>query len=472
MNMLSRRSAPLKQDPSRMFTRSKRSASLLGEWYENKELAKDMGCTSCRENTKTKDTECKGCQSTCTCPDCQYVENEVFATKQAVYPLHTPKTLSETMKLLPFLSTASNPMNGPYCSMRAVSHLLKRLNKDPVLAHLQVCTVKDGDGLNTSVTLGFAKTLARHRLFIKYAIVLNMGTGNPKFQVYERVKSGGVRVTTEVKSKGVATQPTISPSSIDFEGFVPIKEEGPRKTQQIFEVNNQGWFDDCMVKLSTKLSTLSPMELDAIPVFAVVTGTVRQHYFKMKENRLDMDRQMHEMLSNMTGNRALNMKETSFFISQADEGKYEFAALEEVVQSVNPNTMLILGLGIGRGSTQLPYRSSVDQGVRVCGIAKGMGGKDPNNPLYVCGEEEGKTLENDTEYSKTMLYDILDNWKGPSGTHGLPALDDIRRQIVTCLAHGKIPVMGLKSGALIYYETLDEDQKKGNHKEVDSSTGY
>jgi hypothetical protein len=359
MNMFRRRPyAPMPTPYPDPFMRSQRSASLLGEWYENKKMAKDMNCTSCRENTKTKDTECTGCQSTCTCADCQYVENEVFATKQAVYPLHTPKTLSETMKLLPFMSVASNPMNGPYCSMRAVSHLLKRLNKDPVLAQLQVCTVKDGDGLNTSVTLGFAKALARHRLFDTYVIVLNMGTGYPKFQVYELVQSRGVRVFTEVKSKGG----TISPSSIEFEGFVPIKEEGPRKTQQSFERNNQEWFDDCMVKLSTKL----PMEkLNAIPVFAVVTGTVRKHYFDRKENRLDMDRQMHEMLAKMTGNRAQNMKETSFFISQADEGTYEFAALEEVVQSVDPNTVLLLGLGIGRGSTQLPYRSSVDQSVRV-----------------------------------------------------------------------------------------------------------
>ena len=289
----------------------------------------------------------------CTCPDCQYMQNALYTPNQAMYPLHTPKSLGETMRLLPFMSNPKNPMNGPYCSMRAVGHLLARFDKDPVLTHLQVCTVKEGNGLNTSVTLGFAKALAVHDLFEKHVIVLNMGTGAPKFQVYERVRTGGVRVTTEVKSKGGAQ---ISPSSVAFEGFVPIKEEDKQPTQMDFVNGNKQWFDGCMDKLSMKL--IKPLsELWSIPVFAVVTGTVRAHYWKGKENRPAMDIQMCEMLRLMTSDRVQHMNGTSFFIPQSDEGKYEFSALEEVVQSVDQNVVLILGLGIGKGSTQLSYRS-------------------------------------------------------------------------------------------------------------------
>ena len=92
-----------------------------------------------------------------------------------------------------------------------------------------------------------------------------------------------------------------------------------------------------------------------------------------------------------------------------------------------------------------------------------MGGDDKDNPLYSCNEEDDKIPEQNT---RTILYHALDNWTGPGGTHGIHALDDIRRQCVSCLAHGKIPVFGLKSGALIYYETLDEDQKKGYNKDL------
>ena len=403
------------------------------QWVQvDDKMSTYFGCKNCKQNTKTYDLQCENCADpnpVCRCADCVYMYTQAG-------PFVHPRTLSKELEDIKYTEN-DDKLKPPYCSMKAVGHLLKAFANDPVLSLLQVSTIKDTKTLNTSVTFGYAKAIFENDTKSNKVVILNMGTGTPKFQVYKRNPTGGLTVFLEDKGY----DELISPSA------VPFPETGEKRME--FVNSNLLWFNKCMSDLKEKLDLGESIE--SIPVYAVVTGTVRAQYYNAKDDndkQRQMDDQIEDMLMQMTTRRVKKRGNTSFFLHQENEGKYEFDAVGIVVTAAHDRARVILGVGIGKGSTQMPYVSSVDQKVRVCTINMGMGnGKMANgqNPLKYCWDT---TSEKESEH---ILYDALKEWKGPNGKHGLSLILDIKRQIHKCLKDGLIPVVGLKSGALIYY---------------------
>jgi hypothetical protein len=275
--------------------------------------------------------------------------------------------------------------------------------------------------INTSVTFGAAVAFLDRRRTDRYVLVLNCGTGTTKFQLYSRNEAGHVRPLYEYKPTDLAGHPQTSLSAIQTGVHHP--STGASLTKEAFISTATQW-------LSEFLAFLRLQDIREVVVAALITGPIRTTWEQaedMERSRLEVA--VSDILHTISPQINTITDTGTFFMTQVEEGTFEYKALETVVSSKTDtsSTHLVLGIGIGRGSTQLPYRTR-EGGICVATLAtQGM----QNHGL-----------------SRYLLVKATAEWIGPTG-HVL--MEDLILNVRNTVAKGHIPVIGLKSGALIAY---------------------
>jgi hypothetical protein len=182
--------------------------------------------------------------------------------------------------------------------------------------------------------------------------------------------------------------------------------------------------------LSEFLLFLRTQGLHDITVAALVTGSIRAAWERSgPKNRSLLETTVSDVLHAVCPKIVTATGTESFFLTQTAEGTFEYDALTTVVntESGSMPARLLLGIGIGRGSTQLPYRT-LEGGVCVATlVTQGM-----QNP----------------DLSVDMLQKGVTEWRGPTGRL---LLEDFTTNVRHTIDTGDIPVIALKSGALIAY---------------------
>jgi len=357
---------------------------------------------------------------------------------------------------------------GPYRALCATQDFLERLRTSSALtpaecATIRVCTIKDVATpflkttleqvqtvkINTSVTFGAAVTFLESHPSHTHVLIMNCGTGTVKFQVYGRDHSMIVRPVYEFKPSETQTGPLTSLSGLQVGAYQPTKQH--LLSSKVFIATTTLW-------LTEFVSFLHTQGIDNIAITALVTGSIRafweqsgpiaQHF---------LDRTISITLQAVCPQILPASGTASFFLTQSTEGLYEFEALTAMVsaESAQEPMCLLLGIGIGRGSTQLPFRTCEDQ-VSVATLpTQGM-----QNP----------------DLATDMLWTGVSEWKASNGCSLMEEFTSMVRRVIT---QGKIPVIALKSGALIAFtdmkrratglrqlsqQIFDETLPKGGHQ--------
>jgi hypothetical protein len=324
-------------------------------------------------------------------------------------------TYSDEEKLLP-------KTQGLYLALRTTRDFIHFLRTCPLLTEwersmIRVCTVKDRSAklsikgmqkmtINTSVTFGAAvEFLGIHHTY-DHVMILNCGSGTIKFQLYGR-EQGAVRPLYEYKPDDPDGHAKTSLSSIQ------IGEFQPRETMMASEfiVRVKKW-------LAVFVAFLANNDIQNVPIAALVTGSIRAFWQKH-----DASNGLEEGVSAMlyaVCPTIVAASGISFFIEQKTEGLLEYSALATVVEteSCPRAAKLLLGVCIGRGSTQIPFVTK-ESTVCVASVSRGMQNQD-------------------------MAIDMV-------RTCATDAMNDFACNVRLALDNGQIPVVALKSGALLAY---------------------
>jgi len=238
---------------------------------------------------------------------------------------------------------------------------------------------------NTSVSMGLA--VARNppvRCMVKFVIIfgcLNCGTGDVKQQYYLVDQSGVKRVFLEYKPKG----------GVNVQGADKLTDTARAELQQKLA----GELNDGRKLVADKLAKEGyPEEFirftSETPLAVFVTGTLRNERDEATpERRAELDASMDKVFSfndvvfvNAPRPRVERWSEApTYFMPQDVEGTLEFKALEamhanlEEAKEIPAGSSVVLGLGIGRGTSQVPIRTAEGK-IDVFGFPYGMNDAD------------------------------------------------------------------------------------------------
>jgi hypothetical protein len=205
---------------------------------------------------------------------------------------------------------------------------------------------------NTSVSMGAAKSKFDASPRTENIGFLNCGTGGIKYQLYS--STGCLHLKGEFKPKDGA-----SPNALEVGKFKPKKPINFELTRELFakELADAPW----------------ARELN-VPVYAFVTGTVREHW----ENAgADEKQLMESKMKELFAPRGILPLGSSYFMSQDDEGTFELLGSQRMYANLveagllNPGTMVVGSLGIGKGSCQWMIQE-VDGTISLVGHKAGM----------------------------------------------------------------------------------------------------
>ena len=260
---------------------------------------------------------------------------------------------------------------------------------------LHISNIKDTPSTNTSVTSGIAQELLQPSSSI---VILNCGTRDTRAQAYKKDGTGVVRVLGEDK------KPRGSFSSLVIGDVYQPKDEITGITvAQLRELVKKG--------LPEFVKDHKPSQ----GVVAVITGTVRNAWESAsKEDKKIFEATVADVL------KPLGVKPfgKSFFLSQTQEGQFEYNATCNLISGVEPNSQVLMSFGIGMGSAQLATKNT------TIPFSFGM-----QHPERILGDSEGCLQQ-------TIKEQLL-------GNEGL--LQDLLAKVLDC----DKPILALKSGCLI-----------------------
>jgi hypothetical protein len=240
--------------------------------------------------------------------------------------------------------------------------------------------------------------------------------------VYERSDTGRVRPLYEFKPTDLDVETPTSLSSLPIGTFRRSPPTKQLSSMEFVSMTNQ-W-------LLQFLQFLRDRGICNVAVAALVTGTIRTAWEMSRgSDRQSLDSVVSSILHEVCHSIVPATGSSSFFLSQASEGLFEHDALQAVVdaESGSVPARLLLGIGIGRGSTQIPYRTQEQQVCVATLPDQGM-----QNP----------------ELASDMLRTGVAAWRGPSGRS---LLEDFAANVRRTIDNREVPVVALKSGALLAY---------------------
>lgn len=296
------------------------------------------------------------------------------------------------------------------------------------LEQIEISFRKDTTTHNTSVTAGIAARLLKCEGEMVW--ILNCGTGDVKYQLYS-FKNGTPNVVKEVKSPGKGMSVSGLTSLIESAGYDPLMQDGDEKPSPIT--------DEALIL--GLCQDLQPLVANfPAPVYAVITGTIRQHRANLLlvENSpipRVMDNELERVFQRVCDTTGIQVKPwngESYFISQTGEGECEFIACKNLVSSVKPNSRVIGFQGIGKGSSQFGLLLTNRDGTsehRIFGFPYGM-----NKYTQLSGL--GNFIE--CIFNDPMI------------------LEKFFLTLITLATKGETPVFALKSGCLIAVDKSPE----------------
>lgn len=230
---------------------------------------------------------------------------------------------------------------------------------------------KDTKTHNTSVTAGVSASLLQKEGDMCW--ILNCGTGDVKYQLYV-LKNGEPNVVMELK--GTREGFSVSGLAVETAGYNPLNQQGDEKPPSITkEALVQGFCDDLTNKIPDKYKN--------VPFFAVVTGTIRQHWANLvseesKKEAGDVENELRNVFAQVneaTGTNVQSWNGGTYLISQEEEGVCEMVACTNLVSSVKANGKVVAMQGIGKGTGQFVLLLTHEDGTtehRVFGYPYGM----------------------------------------------------------------------------------------------------
>jgi len=307
------------------------------------------------------------------------------------------------------LNNAPKENQEPLTALAAALELLSVLYKldDPrwlrIRDRVLIGLIKETkDYGNTSVSMGAAKAVDKFETCVGF---LNCGTGGIKYQMYS-TEGGYLHLAKEVKQKNGA-----SPGALEAGQYRP-------KTAATLEATRK--------LLETELESAPWKGQPNTPVYAFVTGTIRQHWEEGDAKEKKELEGVMEQLFHGTGIRPLS---SSYFMSQDEEGRLELLGSQEMYNNLakagqlDPGTSVVGSLGIGRGSCQWMIMR-------------------PNGQTELIAHRAGMTdLHNLAQLPQTVMSEYK---------------NDTRRNVfLEAMESSPNPVIALKSGAMLTLENKD-----------------
>lgn len=311
---------------------------------------------------------------------------------------------------------------------------------------------------NTSVSMGFASRFFRHPQNADVDLVgfLNGGTDGLKLQFYGRQRTGNdkrVVVLAEVKNHFLKF------SKVKMANYAPKDSEGEKTVEEIkvdleSEMRLAPWKDeDNKKKLGAKLGV--EVSHLAIPVFAFVTGTIRNHWEQQsKEIQDQMDQHLTSLLKDWAkpwGACGDGAECSSYFIPQAHEGLCEFEACTTLYEQIGkfapepgkPNhPTCVASFGMGAGSCQwMTRKPGAHSGLHAILLRQGM---------------------NQSGLVHIMPSKIVSTYEDPL-TSSL--FDDF----LTVVEMQTRPIIALKAGCLLVLDEYDKERVFVNHLTMNSA---
>jgi hypothetical protein len=330
-------------------------------------------------------------------------------------------------KILPELESKSDETTiGPIIAFKVAGETLKVLKEKlgDCADCLQVSIIKGTyDHGTTSVSQGAAERVYNMPVYRDRPLVLlNCGTGGIKFQL---AKYNGGKIAIVAESKTSSGELVPSPNALEIANYKP-------KNVFPFNENKQMMKDKLTVFLKEH-----NLPSDTL-VFGFVTGTVREFWEKAKDEKMEYENKIIEYFKDAEVQPLANVlaiDNSSYYISQYDEGKLELLGTKSMFENLQQDSMLdpndyVLGsFGIGKASSQL-MSFLLDGKTLLLSHNAGMGKIDDLKGLP-------KAIE-------TQLTDDV--------------INKLKYAIIIRKKGGK-PVICLKSGTVLLCESNDEVRK-------------
>jgi hypothetical protein len=290
--------------------------------------------------------------------------------------------------------------------------------------------IKQDPKQNTSVSAGYAKALFDSgELQVDTVVIYNFGTGAFKVQKYQKTDTDSVVLLEEIKaSKGKGK----SPSDISIGTYTPKNSY----TSEAFVAKCREQYDPSQ---------------EAVPRYALVTGTIRGHWENTQGEvaKADLGKELlHVLRQYDAGVQVLSRKGDTYehpFISQADEAMYEYMAVSSIVKMLTEKAELLFTVGIGRGSFQMGYKSLDSDTIMMTGGQEGMG--TPDSVFNTCQPTDPLPGRNIMDVAMSTVSREI-----PIGDCAMSPYTEVIIRCDQIVRAGRIPIIGLKSGALLYYD--------------------
>lgn len=187
---------------------------------------------------------------------------------------------------------------------------------------------------NTSVSMGAAKKVFENNNNLTSVGFLNCGTGGIKYQRYDCKEI--IHVVGEHKPKDAA-----SPNNLKVGQFKPKKEMS---------------FEETAALLVRDLNSPNmPWKPKEVPMYAFVTGTIRQHW---EEANPSEKKVLEDEMKRLFEPHGILPRKDSYFVTQDEEGALELAGAQALYANlakfgiIEAGVHVVGSFGIGRGSCQ------------------------------------------------------------------------------------------------------------------------
>ena len=257
--------------------------------------------------------------------------------------------------------------------------------------------------MDTSITFGAAVDFLRTYRAHTHVLMLSCGTGTMEFRLYGRQAGGQIRPLYVYLPEAA---PKTSLSSLLSHPVTPGRVED-------FCAQGTQW-------LAQFVAFLASIGLQTVPVAALVTGNIQAWWEANPDTRSTVEDGVAEILYAICPT-IVAATGISFFLTQAMQEMHAYTALAAVVEAggdgPKPRTVL-LGVCIGHGSTQIPFRTAAST-VDVISVPVGMQHREMAVGMVRVG--------------------------------AMAAMDAFVPQVRQALVDGRIPVVVLHAGALCAY---------------------
>lgn len=302
------------------------------------------------------------------------------------------------------------------------------LEKVPIQVGLLKATSDCG---NTSVSMGLATRFFKRNQTNSVAL-LNFGTGGVRFQLYTRNAEGIVSCLLEYKPPGLNKGVL---SKLCFGAYQP-KEDEKREPDEVKAEIEEG------LRLApwNNAQLAQKFKLGVVPVFAFVTGTLRNFWENNPDDAVGISDAVNQFLERVLGQSSYfsqilqeSDQRFEFLMPQRLEGQMELVACRAMYEQYSAMTGKklepIISLGCGKGSSQwtsLDPDASLSQDFTKYSL----------EPVMQFGMDCSDLAEN-------LGSAIVQSYRRDN------QLEELARLALAIHERGNVPVIALKSGCLL-----------------------